>query len=255
MLSTVPHWAAFNYRCYSREMQTWMGHGYCFQGPLRVGSAQGETVASLDAIWNSWSHYKMAPQVYGSPFLLTVCGEACLGHTPLNCYGAELQDRRSHMYWWLRQEFQPAPIVAPWPSLELFAWLCYQQDLSSFETLQRLSSSWCPSIRNSSLLRKKSGTRNDTENVHLGDSHNGWLCVSLSEKISFTSDLYLPRDLTRDILSLKGWHYPDWYSGKEGKKCDKSVRECCPIFSPKCWIFRFSAASMWTGCISQILLG
>lgn len=61
-----------------------MGHGYCLQGPLRVGSAQEETVASLGAIWNSWSHYKTAPQVYGSPFLLTMCGEACLGQAPLD---------------------------------------------------------------------------------------------------------------------------------------------------------------------------
>lgn len=47
---------------------------------------------------------------------------------------------------------------------------------------------------------------------------------------------------------------PDWYSGKGGKKCEISVRKCCPIFLPKHWIFRFSAASMRAGRISQILL-
>lgn len=191
-----------------------MRHGYCLQGPVRVElsvlqKAQGKTVISPGAIWNFHGHCKIESQIAGAKvsFLSTVLGWGMLEPGVARLFmGLCSWQALTHV---LTLE-SGVPAHTHWCFLA-FTWavrttVLSQQDLSSFEPLWRLPSSWCPSIRSSCLLGKKSGPRNDKEDT-FRNSSNGWLCVSVSEKASFPSDLHLSRDRAWDILSLEGWHY------------------------------------------------
>ena len=98
-----------------------MRRGYCLQGPIRVESsvlqkAPGKTVASRGAIWNSQSHCKMESHVADVwvPFLLTPCGEACLGRARLDCsWGCAPGQALTHVLTTGVMSSSPRPLMLP----------------------------------------------------------------------------------------------------------------------------------------------